>query len=53
MGIEKDCFAYNNHRNKCEALDSLYCKKGNCNFYRSNREIDFKEIEKAIKEYKK
>lgn len=49
----KDCFAYvakDGHQG-CRALNSLYCKKEECRFYRRKCEVNLKEIEEAIKEY--
>ena len=46
--IRKDCFAYQSN-NKCYALDSLYCSKGKCNFYRNN--LDIQTIESDIQKY--
>lgn len=33
-GIKEDCFAYSKDRNRCNALKSLYCKDGECGFYK-------------------
>lgn len=35
MGIKTDCFAYKKNLNKCGALEILYCKDGDCRFYRT------------------
>ena len=46
---KKDCFAY--MKNKCYALDGMFCANTNCRFYRND--ITIEEIEKSIKEYSK
>lgn len=37
MEIKKDCFAYDESeiRPKCMALNKLYCKVGECGFYKT------------------
>ena len=46
---KKDCYAYK--KNKCYALNDLYCKNRECKFYRNDISID--DIERSIKEYSK
>lgn len=44
---KKDCFAYKDK--KCCALNELYCKKEDCNFYRND--IKMSDIERSIRKY--
>lgn len=39
--VKCDCFAYKNdgNREKCTALKSLYCKYGECNFYKTKADL--------------
>lgn len=37
-GIKKDCFAYDKTRFSCRVLDHAYCKEGECNFYKTEKE---------------
>ena len=43
----KDCFAYKG--DKCCCLKELYCKNGECKFYRTD--ITIPEIERSVREY--
>ena len=36
--VKTDCFAYNKELNRCNALDSLFCKREKCNFYKTKKE---------------
>lgn len=36
--VKEDCFGYNSKTKKCTALISTYCKKTNCNFYKTKEE---------------
>lgn len=38
MGIKTDCFAYKKNLNRCGALEVLYCKDGECRFYKTKEE---------------
>ena len=33
--INKDCFAYDANKNKCNALKELECKSKECKFYKN------------------
>ena len=46
---KKDCFAY--QKNKCYALNGMYCANGKCRFYRND--ITIEQIETSIKKYSK
>lgn len=46
---KKDCFAY--RKNRCYALNDLYCKNRECRFYR--KDITISEIESSIRRYSK
>lgn len=47
--IKTDCFAFNNKKKlDCTVLDDLYCKRGECSFYKT-REAFLKDAEKADK----
>ena len=50
-----DCFAYlkeRKDRKKCYALNQLYCKNTECNFYQKKSDkINIEAIEKSVKEY--
>lgn len=35
--VKKDCFAYNDIKNNCNALKELYCVKENCKFYKTKK----------------
>lgn len=45
--IKTDCFAYNgNSKSKpCIALDELYCKKEQCNFYKTKVDRQREKLE--------
>lgn len=43
--LKKDCFAYNKFKSKCEALDNLYCIGHECEFYKTIKENDYKELQ--------
>lgn len=45
MEIKKDCFAYNEEKRRCNALNDLYCKKEKCNFYRNKNTFKIKNEE--------
>ncbi len=47
--IKGDCFAY--HKNKCQALNKLYCINSECKFYRND--VTMKQIKDSIKYYSK
>lgn len=32
--VNEDCFAYDKEKKDCKALDCLYCKQGECKFYK-------------------
>ena len=34
-----DCFAYDKTKNKCNALNELYCKKEICEFYKTKEQF--------------
>ena len=63
--IKEDCFGYVKDRKQCRALDRLYCKYGECGFYKTNenycdkckeswgRYIDCKECNKMFYRGKK
>ena len=53
MKIENKCFAHQikNDKSFCRALNKLYCKNENCNFYRND--ITREEIERSIRQYSK
>ena len=36
--VKKDCFAYDEKRCTCRALNALYCVWGECKFYKQNAE---------------
>lgn len=38
MGIKTDCFAYKKSIHNCNALNELYCRDGECGFYRTSEE---------------
>ena len=44
---KEDCFAY--LKNKCYALDGMYCANTECKFYKND--ITIEKIEKSIKKY--
>lgn len=53
---KEDCFAYDKNEKKCKALTSTFCKKEDCNFYRTTYDNEIAKIEaerKAHKVYKK
>lgn len=33
--IKEDCFAYIPEKRRCKALNDLYCKNGECGFYKT------------------
>lgn len=40
-GIPKmDCFAYDKRHVECIALDNLYCRNKECNFYKTKKQND-------------
>lgn len=43
--VKTDCFGYIKEKEKCNALNELYCKKDICKFYKT-REQFIKEQEK-------
>lgn len=43
MQIKKDCYAYNQKKNDCNVLKELYCRKEECSFYKSNKELNRRE----------
>lgn len=49
MEIKKDCYAYDVNNNKCRALRDLYCKKEQCTFYKSNKELSWARIQRELK----
>jgi len=49
MEIKKDCFAYNNKKDECNALKKLYCKSEKCSFY--NNKVDARELEISVTKY--
>jgi len=47
--IKTDCFAFNNKKKlDCTALDDLYCKRGECRFYKT-RETFLRDARRAEK----
>ena len=46
---KKDCFAY--RKNRCYALNDLYCRNRKCRFYR--KDITIAEIESSVRRYSK
>lgn len=46
ISIKEDCFAYNGkislEKERCSALDDLYCKNCDCSFYKT-REQEIKD----------
>lgn len=53
MEIRKDCYAYNTYKNKCRALNDLYCQKEKCRFYKSNTELNWEDIEDELRKYRR
>jgi len=53
MEINKDCFAYNEEKKCCNALDKLYCKREECSFYKNRKELSRAYIENAVMIYSK
>lgn len=55
--IKQDCYAIDikNVKNttvyNCKCLKELYCKKEDCSFYVSNKNINWDNIEKEIASY--
>lgn len=37
--VKKDCFGYDKKRNKCKALNSLYCQNEECKFYKTDKQL--------------
>lgn len=37
--VKRDCFAYDERRDNCKALKSLYCEFEKCNFYKTKKEV--------------
>lgn len=39
--VKKDCFAYDetkvSDKDRCKALNELYCRKENCRFYKKSK----------------
>lgn len=51
-GIKEDCFAYHEAKHLCSALSELVCEhKNKCAFYKHKSEVDFREMERAVKNY--
>lgn len=38
MAVKEDCFAYIKELRRCKALKYLYCKDGECKFYKTKKE---------------
>lgn len=49
--VKKDCFAYIEAKNECSALNELICSCKKCTFYKHKSEVDFRQIEQAIKHH--
>ena len=35
LKVKHDCFAYSKELRKCKALNDLYCRNGECKFYKT------------------
>ena len=47
------CFGYNHEKKECRALSELVCaNKEKCSFYKNRADVDFVEIERAVRNYK-
>lgn len=46
-----ECFAYHKETNECKSLTDLMCTYKNCPFFRHKSEINFAQIESAVKHY--
>ena len=50
--VKTDCFAYHEDKNLCSALSELVCANSKkCAFYKHKSEVDFREMERAVKNY--
>lgn len=50
--IQEDCFAINDYNTGCKCLDKLYCKTEDCGFYKSKDELNWHQLEGAVRDYK-
>lgn len=54
MAVKKDCLFYKNTVvDDCKALNGLYCKDGPCNFYKSDSEYKFDNVNGKVVKIKK
>ena len=49
--VQDDCFAISDDMKSCKCLSKLYCKKEHCNFYKSKKEINVRNIEDSVRVY--
>ena len=49
--VQDDCFAISEDMKSCKCLSKLYCKKEHCNFYKSKKEINVRNIEDSVRVY--
>lgn len=47
--MKEKCFAYDSEKGNCSVLKKLYCKKENCRFYKTKKQLleDMSKLKEA------